>query len=474
MTYRDSRSALFTDPLLATVKNKEPAAQQPDLRPIVSGNYHVKVGATYVLDIISEPLEKICDPIQMAVGARGGSEKAIHRLRVGLTRSTNSILFAGDFHRAYQEIDRAGMLQEIYSHETLSPAWRLFDMCYGSEESDPQLVMFGQGGEPLDYCDSSDGVRQGCKLGPAGFGIGTIRLYKQVIKDLKDIDTAAILDDFNTAGDPDSVFESFDRLSKLSGPATGLRLNMEKTHIFWPRTTPVPEDIRDAAKKRGLRVVTGSDPCLGSLISNEKEAIEAYMLKKVKKHDRFFNLLEHPEMPKQVAKIILKEAATPRMVHIARTMEPTREVIEGLHSFDKKVNIAYQRLRKRGRTDELTPDFITSQPTKGGGDGIRELATLAPLSYLASVAANVPQLDGTIPPPYKEKIDALLSQIQETAPEAHKLFEGFWEKFKDIKESYHLQRRLTRIVEATKQRDFLKGRAARDCTGNVGQQEVWG
>eukprot|EP00732_Lithocolla_globosa_P001335 Lithocolla_globosa_v1_NODE_641_length_3531_cov_128.763809.p3 type:complete len:299 gc:universal NODE_641_length_3531_cov_128.763809:1886-990(-) len=281
--------------------------------------------------------------IQFAIATPGASATAITCLKEGLDHHTDSLLLQADYKAAYQLQDRAEALARIYDTPQFAQSWRLLDWSYGQGAT--ILAIIDAEGNIIHRIDSTGGWKQGCVLGPFGFAGGALKTFKVATEGLKGINKAAIIDDFNVSGHPKSVFEVYDRLREQSS-VLNLQLHPTKTHISWLHKHPVPQWIIDEAKTREIEIKVGGDECLGSPIDADYSSpyVAGFIAEKIEKHQKLFDLINHEEMPKQIAKEILKGSAIPKMSYIMKTVEPTTPVLQQFARFDQKVLGAYRQL----------------------------------------------------------------------------------------------------------------------------------
>ena len=96
----------------------------------------------YAMELIKPHLPALFEPIQLGVGAPGGSERAVHDIQAALDQSKESILLKCDLKNAFNERSRSQILSELFRHENLRPVWRLAHWAYKSPSS---LLVFDRG-----------------------------------------------------------------------------------------------------------------------------------------------------------------------------------------------------------------------------------------------------------------------------------------------------------------------------------------
>eukprot|EP00732_Lithocolla_globosa_P000804 Lithocolla_globosa_v1_NODE_309_length_4559_cov_14.810169.p1 type:complete len:1418 gc:universal NODE_309_length_4559_cov_14.810169:274-4527(+) len=470
------REALLTDLLLAIGK---PSPDGLDVRPLALGEQAVKHAGLYGLDLTKPAMQEEFGDIQLAIATPGASTTAIQILREGLGHDADSLVLQADYKTAYQRQKRAEALRRIYEVPGFSPLWRLLDWSYGQGAT--PLLILSKEGNLLETLQSADGWKQGCVLGPFAFCGGAIKTYKAAVEGLPRINKAAIIDDFNVSGDPESVFKVYDRLNKLS-PDIGLHLHPTKSHLAWLHDHPIPRWIQEEAAARKIEIVVGTDKCLGSLLTSDPlmDKVAQFVAEKVDKHKRLFDLVTHEEMPKQIGKEILRSCGIPKMAYVSKTIEPSPAVLEQYNRFDKMVELTYDQLCSQpgAAEDEETPNIEeVHMPCWAGGGGFPASTEIAPIAFVASIAQAVPWLSNLPNSPLKPSLTRTVETMRTSHPSLPDCLSGFWKRFEEPTESHRLQRRLTHTHFEAKRAAQLPTLPQRDraviiCRANAGLGQV--
>jgi hypothetical protein len=81
----------------------------------------------------SNNLEDIFGNLQLAVGARGGSERAVRSSQAAVELDpSNHIALYADCTNDFNSCDRAKMLTSVYSDDRLSNMWGVFAFSYSA------------------------------------------------------------------------------------------------------------------------------------------------------------------------------------------------------------------------------------------------------------------------------------------------------------------------------------------------------
>ena len=114
----------------------------------------------------------------------------------------------------------------------------------------------------------------------------------------------AVADDLNLVGPAGEVLHAFDNLS-VDIRDSGLRLRASKCGLLWPHDAPLPAALRSAAAARSIPISQGCMVTLGAPVGFDQVGMNAWLREKVDSHSQFFKLLLRPDLPVQVAFLLL-------------------------------------------------------------------------------------------------------------------------------------------------------------------------
>lgn len=140
------------------------------IRPIAIGQCFYRIASSLSIRKIAPKLRSILKHHQYAVAVRAGCESAVHILQAILDLD-HSVLLSVDVANAFNSMDRAHVLESLYSHDDLSPIFQLADFAYSTPSS---LIVRNSRGKVVDVIMSECGVRQGDPLGLALFALGLL------------------------------------------------------------------------------------------------------------------------------------------------------------------------------------------------------------------------------------------------------------------------------------------------------------
>ena len=364
------------------------------VRPIAVSECLYKLTTMYAMDTVRSELPGIFEPVQLGVGAPGGSERAVHIIQAALEASgKNSVLLKCDLKNAFNERNRSQILQELFKYDNLRPLWRLAHWAYRAPSS---LLVFDRGIH-VDTISSEQGVKQGDCLGSFLFSLSVHPLYLDSARGLDQITQVAIADDRNLVGPPEQVFTAFENFDKaLVTRRTGLTLRKEKCGLLWPHPEPLPEAVRALAARHGVPVSLGTMETLGALVGRGDDQVSQWLAGRVQSHDRFFTLLCHDDLPVQIAMLLLRMCAIPMMGYLARVIPP-RLFLPHARTFDARVlDTAFRRLR----IPQPLPDVATTTlllPIRLGGFGLRPVTLVSTPAFLSAAAQAAQDICSLVP-----------------------------------------------------------------------------
>jgi hypothetical protein len=185
----------------------------------------------------------------------------------------------------------------------------------------------------------------------------------------------AVADDLNLVGSPEGVFRAFTKFGK-SLHNSGLVVRKEKCGVLWPSlSVPPPESVRTPASQLGLTLHCGVMQTLGVLVGSGDPLIDEWLTSQVASHQPFLDALVHPELPAQVALLLLRLSAVPLLGYLTRTIRPSL-LAPHARRFDMMVMDTAQR---KFALPPLPLDaaLALSRPIKAGGFGLTQAAVVS-------------------------------------------------------------------------------------------------
>jgi len=434
------------------------------IRPIAVGEVWYKLAASYVMDSVRDSFPALFEPIQMGVGCPGGAEKAANVLRAGLEIYGNeSILLKCDIRNAFNERKRDQILQELFRHDELRPMWKLAHWSYSTPS--PLLVM-----DHGNYCTtirSEQGVRQGDCFGSFLYALSVQPHYVGCSQGLgQQFQQIAIADDLNMVGTIKNVFTAFDRFRE-SIRDTGLVINTNKCGILWQHPTPVPEALKEAAAQRGIQIYTTVMKVLGVYLGSSVPDLKQQLEGCVNQHKALCEILKRPELPAQIAILILRLCVLPSMQFTARTVPPPISEAH-LQEFDLLIRSTIcERLSLPNPLPEEALQSLTL-PIRLGGCGFRQQSTISSVAFYSAMALAASTICQLIPPSerprllhagpdqlqFAQQVSNCRDDIAHVLPNAPAEFlpptsQEFWRLYGEFRAPRGIQKALTGFLDET-------------------------
>lgn len=327
------------------------------IRPIACGELFYRICTKFLLKVVDHILALL--PTQLGVGSPGGVEPMVEILEMERDRvlggEASRKVICLDMSNAFNSISRAVIAEATFRHAP--QFYRLTKWAYG----EPTPLILGDG----TIIPSSEGVRQGCPLGPFLFSLG-LRAKLEQMSDLvggvSDIISSYLDDIMVVTHRPDMVARIVELFAPGDGvvvPLDGLVLNVLKTREIDTASLVVSDD--------GFGL-------LGSMVGG-LVARRAFLNGKIQSTVRHLGRLR--QLPAQVGLWLLRECVVPENMHLLRTMDWNG--LEADYQFlDGKLLEAVEFFRKAIPDTEVTSVMKTIYhlPLSMGGCGIH--------SYLAT------------------------------------------------------------------------------------------
>ena len=292
------------------------ALQKPNgggIRPICAADCFIRLIAKCTVIIEQDFIAKRMEPLQVAVGTRGGAEIAIHGIRAHLDTNKDHIAVAIDLRNAFGSVSRHAIAKALNSYTYESTAYsRWFFNNFGAPVSSVALPS----GEILTY---NRGVPQGGPTSMQWFclAIQHLLLKAQGILGPSKGTVISYADDTFLIGEPKDVFKAF-KLFTSSAVDIGLHHRPDKCRILAPFKTLSADDLQ-LASDCGFRSLPETGIIvLGSPVGRPDREIE------------LANNLVNPALFEKIAAIddkqcrllVLRYCIATKYNHLARTIPP--------------------------------------------------------------------------------------------------------------------------------------------------------
>jgi hypothetical protein len=391
--------------LLLTFVLMGPDKDGGGIRPLAMGETAYIAAASWVVGGAKVAIGKALGPIQLGVGVQGGAEVAAQLINALLCAEDEDEIaslagLACDFRNAFNTIDRAHVLKELFKRKELSMLWRISHWAYSTPSS---LWIKAGNGEVIARLLSTQGVRQGDPLGSTLFAVGVHSVYMETLANQDAVGAVAIHDDLTLIGPPDCLPNLFERL-KAAGAKVGLVLVPKKSHFLWYHDAPLPATVNDfLTRNPTLKLNRTATKLLGCPIGNDQEAIIGILNSIIDKHVPFFHAITRVDiLGSQIATLLLAYSGHPRLNYLIRAMDP--QIAMGCFArFDELVmNTAVQITSSPEILN--SPSHVAPHPTRHiapelfvlpmrlGGMGFRQMSVICIAAFIASLAQAAPFL----------------------------------------------------------------------------------
>jgi hypothetical protein len=316
----------------------------------------------------------------------------------------SSVLLQVDMVNAFNSLDRAKLLEKVYSTPSLSPMWSFVDLCYG--EPTP-LYAFHEGSRV--YCKMSEqGVRQGSVLGPILFALAINDIIEEVNKTHEIV---AYLDDMNIITDPTEADAVLAQIEKLLLP-WGLKVNRK------PNKTSIlsKEEIRST-----VTVKTGWSRVLGSVFGFCKRSMIRFCDDVADSHFSFFQIFHDKGFTLKLwhKHLLLEKSGVARLTFLLRSTPPefTRSAAE---KFDEMLFKAASTIFNW----ELSPisQAIIKLPFRLGGCGLRPQTRIWGVAYESSLEGLKNEQCARMKVIEKKEREEIIKQLETADPPAAIVF----------------------------------------------------
>jgi hypothetical protein len=293
---------------------------------------------------------------------RGGAEYIIHRARALATEGAGVVTI--DFRNAFNCLSRRAVARRLLDRPWATPLRNIFDLLYCAPSR-----LFWWGGE----LSSTEGVRQGCVLGPLLFCVGTFDLLRETAARFPDVTILAYLDDITLCSqNPIALQEALSFI--LLRAKAELDLEANPTKCF-AHGAPARNIAGTVFAEAGLKI-------LGAWVAapNGPDDTQKHLERTRLKHVPLFETI--PLMEAECAYAVLRACAVPVWTYQTRTHPDT--FVQSGH-FDKMIAATFCKIVGTP-SEDFSPDHaaLVALPVSLGGAGLRFTADLCRGNYEAS------------------------------------------------------------------------------------------
>ena len=350
------------------------------IRPICAADGFIRLIAKCTVILEQTVIAKTLEPLQVAVGTRGGTEIAIHAIRSHLDAHPQHIAVAIDLRNAFGSVHRHAIATalNIPTYES-SKFSRWFFNNFGAPESNVAL----RSGETLTY---NRGVPQGGPTSMQWFCHAIQPLLILANSHLKESNGLVIsyADDTFLLGEPIKVFEAFQKFTEKAVDF-GLQPRSDKCRILAPSCTLTQAELTMASHCGLPQRIEPALIVLGTPVGAPDR--EAQLADELINDDLISRKLAYIDNI-QCRTLILRYCIATKYNHLARTLPPD-QAKKCLNHIDQRIAEALQILLEEEKA--LPSDVLLqiSLPLRVGGLSLKNLEQESNIDYYASASASL-------------------------------------------------------------------------------------
>jgi hypothetical protein len=288
-----------------------------------------------------------------------------------------------DIQNAFNSIDRAAVLNAVYSDPDLAQCWKLVTFAYGS----PSLLLMNCDDSIPDqdaFISSETGVRQGDPLAAFLFSLAMHKIYDAIAKNTRGV--YAFIDDANVVGTMEECWSVWIHLRDLLSPL-GLTVNLSKCELSCFHMDRIQNHQLDREAYQqfiadGLTINTQTFKLLGCVIGANDAAIAKALDEHQFSAERKAALRRLPLMSKQTAMLALQQLNGTVITNRLRAMPPASTQKHATDYDNAVLTCAHSIIGIPDSTGDKH-DQQLQLPVGSGGFGLLSAVDIAPAAYLA-------------------------------------------------------------------------------------------
>jgi len=375
------------------------------VRPVAIANTIMRMAKAYALRLGGDVFTKIFEEDKLQQGAApAGPEKIIHSIKAAIAANPEgTAVLLSDISNAYNERERAKMLNLLYERKELKHLWRCANMIYASGPI--TLVTNIDGIRVALETKCTTGVIQGCSIGGNLFNLSINEDLKAIQKKFPQLSVQGLHDDITILATKRSDFGALIEAAIFMSPLLeeqSSRMNMKKTRFMYYGSSAMTERTTAAIKEAGITLVTTDSTTVGDgrkhhyvhgiPVGPNSEEIASMVLQDAVEKAKSLKKLTY--LPVQDAMVVLRKTTFAMMNYITRCCTPV-EARRATQHFDEEVLRLLCEIQRVQRSEltALTVEEMLS-PLLFGGTGIVATTpiTEAGIPFLASLAMALPTM----------------------------------------------------------------------------------
>lgn len=363
--------------LNALIKPPKKLGEKPGVRPIAAGELLRRIVAKCLNRTQRHKYDAKFAPHQLGVGAKAGTERIAHLVRLIVKANEESndfVILKVDAKNAFNLMSRASILLELEEEKNFPELSAWVKWTY----ENPSILWYAD-----EMLSSDDGVQQGDPLGPLLFAL-TLHSLVVEVEALRPTLNRWYLDDGIIAGNHDQVSAALKVLQGEKAQKMGFFLNPTKCELIWLKK----EHARDDAFPQAFaqRTYDGNFDIVGTPIG-DADHTTAYIRKQITQPtEKAWHSLRKID-DAQAAYTILRTCCNwNRITHLMRTIPPDLSEA-GAKEFDQHLRSAAASIL--GLTSCTASQWQQATlPVAKGGLGLRSALAHSAASFIASAKAS--------------------------------------------------------------------------------------
>jgi hypothetical protein len=391
-----SRSLIIAGKLIGIPKNGD----DTNLRPIAINEIFYRLAAAVVYFKTDSSIREILNESGIQYGLTMNGCQRVHSSVLSMleSKSIPKAALMIDFKNAFNSIDRAHVMNTIYTNRNLIAMHKFLQFAYGSVS--PLYVLDESTGRHKHVIDSDNGVRQGDPLSSPLFALAVQYVYDRVLKYMETnySNTSyschadcvkAIHDDLTIMVDMNvNAIREIMEIVTNSAAEIGMTVQPSKCKLVYLHELDAMESTElDAIESYCESIQL---PCvdntlfLGAPIAKTSEQFHSMNMDVVGKHRPFFDTIASNEMPVQESMMLLRLASHSRMEYLSQLV-PTHDGLDAFKSFhDLTLGTALDKLQVYFVSPEHEFKDVhlqLSMSIADGGFGLTDISSTAPIAY---------------------------------------------------------------------------------------------
>ena len=359
---------------------KNPGEEEIQIRPIGIGEILRRIVGKTLSWSLGENIQKAAGPLQVSAGLKGGSEAAIHAMKMVFDMEGTDGVILVDAENAFNKLNRMVALHNI---QYLCPA--LATVLINTYRIPVRLFIQG-GGEIA----SMEGTTQGDNLAMAFYGISTKPILTQLRSEVPEIYQVWLADDASGGGGLASLLKWWVRIIEL-GKDYGYYVKPSKSWLII-KDPGKETEARALFEDTPIQITTDGKRHLGAAIGTNdfKEEYVSNMVTEWVRQIRTLTAIAKSQPHAAYSAYIHGEQH--KFTYFLRTIENIGEILKPLDDVIENEFIP----TLFGTTITEQDRELFALPIKDGGLGLRAITPNSKLAHDTSMTLTKPLIDSIL------------------------------------------------------------------------------